>query len=296
MKKKQIKNSSTLATSSGIKKREVFAPRREDLKDPLVAYLSHIKKYPLLSKEEEFRVASEYKKTGDPELAKLLITSNLRFVVKIALEYAHFKVHLIDLIQEGNIGLMEAVRQYNPHKGTRVITYAVWWIRGNIQDYIMKQKSIVKMGTTRAQKKLFYNLEKESKKLEKMGVLPTPALLSERLDVPEKDIKIMSQRLKNPDVSWDKVQTSSFFPNFSEDRSDPQKNLELKEKVQMVKQRIQSLLPDLNEKEVYVLKKRLVTEEPQTLNEIGKNFGITREAVRQIESRLVKKIKDGLPD
>ena len=140
------------------------------LSDGLTAYLAAINKYPLLTKEQEAEIARRYKEEGDPKDAEILVTSNLRFVVKVAAEYSQFGAKLIDLIQEGNVGLMHAVREFNPYKGVRLITYAVWWIRGYIQEYMMRQYSMVRIGTTHNQRKLFYKLEKEKARLDQMGL------------------------------------------------------------------------------------------------------------------------------
>ena len=143
----------------------IIDPRAIKSSDPLVMYLNEIRKYPLLTREQEADYAKKYFETKDPEIAQRLVKHNLRFVVKVAAEYSKFGAKMIDLIQEGNIGLMHAVREFNPYKGVRLITYAVWWIRGYIQEYMMKQYSLVRIGTTQNQKKLFYNLQKEKEKL-----------------------------------------------------------------------------------------------------------------------------------
>ena len=170
--------------------------------DPLAAYLAEVRRYPMLSREEEYRLAVEYHRTHEPRLAQRLVTANLRFVVKVAAEYAQFGAQMLDLIQEGNVGLMHAVREFDPYKDVRLITYAVWWIRGYIREYLLKQHSIVKMGASPAQKKLFYNLQKEIQKLEGSGILPTTERLSHQLALPEKSVQDMQNRLKK-DMSLD---------------------------------------------------------------------------------------------
>ncbi len=264
--------------------------------DPLVLYLNEIRKYPLLTKEEEKKLALKYHETKDPLAAEKLVTSNLRFVVKVAAEYAKFGVKLMDLVQEGNVGLMHAVKEFNPYKGVRLITYAVWWIRGYIRDYLLKQHSMVKIGTTRSQKKLFYQLQKEQQKLESLGEEAPVALLSSRLNVSEKDVRMMSQRMKNRDISLDQplddessahlidVQTSTATP--------PDQELENKEMVNLLKEKIEEIRPTLNEKEVAILEERILSDEPKTLQEIGDRFGITRERARQIEEKLILSLKE----
>ena len=160
--------------------------------DPVASYMAEIRKYPLLTREQESELAKKYFETKDPQAAQALVTANLRFVVKVALDYSRFGARLIDLVQEGNMGLMHAVRDFNPYKGVRLITYAVWWIRGYIQEYLMKQYSLVKIGTTQNQKKLFYQLQKQKEALEAMGEPGSIALLSSRLNIPEEEVKMMT--------------------------------------------------------------------------------------------------------
>ncbi|MDZ4084398.1 MAG: sigma-70 family RNA polymerase sigma factor, partial [Bdellovibrionales bacterium] len=169
--------------------------------DPVAVYMAEVRRYPLLTREQEQELARRYRETGDKRAAEALVTSNLRFVVKVAAEYSRFGARLIDLVQEGNVGLMHAVREFNPYKGVRLITYAVWWIRGYIQDYLMRQYSMVRIGTTQSQRKLFYRLQKEKDLLESMGEEPTVKLLSSRLGVSESDVESMSQRMQGRDVS-----------------------------------------------------------------------------------------------
>ena len=271
------------------------------LSDGLNYYLETIQRYPLLSKEEEFKIAKRYQETRDPKDAEILVTSNLRFVVKVAAEYSQFRSKLIDLIQEGNIGLMHAVKEFNPYKGARLITYAVWWIKGYIQDYLIKQYSLVRIGTTHSQRKLFYNLEKEKNKLDRMGMEPTVKLLSNQLGVSEKDVRMMEQRMARKDVSLDqsiKDNESTHFLDFeaSSNRNITEELIE-KESLQKLKEVIHHLKDQLSKKEIYILEKRLLSDEPMKLQEIGNDWGVSREAVRQMEARLLKKIKKQmLPD
>ncbi len=176
--------------------------------DPLTLYLTEIRKYPLLTREQEAELAKRYYDTKDPQLAQTLVKSNLRFVVKIAAEYAKFSSKLIDVIQEGNVGLMHAVKEFNPYKGNRLITYAVWWIRGYIQEYLMRQFSMVRIGTTANQRKLFYQLQRQKQELEKMSSPENVALLSHKLGIPEDEITEMAKRLSSRDVSLDKPSSS----------------------------------------------------------------------------------------
>jgi RNA polymerase sigma-32 factor len=265
------------------------------LTDGLSFYLEAIQKYPLLSKEEEAKIAQRYHEHRDPKDAEILVTSNLRFVVKVAAEYSQFGSKLIDLIQEGNVGLMHAVTEFNPYKGARLITYAVWWIRGYIQDFLMKQHSMVKIGTTHNQRKLFYNLEKEKARLDQMGMEPTVKLLSDRLGVPEKDVKIMEKRLSGKDLSLDQPLgddgQSTRLDLESDGSEDITDVLIEKESLAHLQQALEKIKPELSEKEQHLLETRLLSDEPVTLQQIGDEWGVTREAVRQMEARLLKKIK-----
>lgn len=271
-------------------------------KDPLTMYLNELRKYPLLSKEEEIQIAQKYFETKDPSAAQKLVQSNLRFVVKIAAEYAKFSSRMIDLIQEGNVGLMHAVKEYNPNKGARLITYAVWWIRGYIQEYLMRQFSMVRIGTTANQRKLFYQLQKQKQDLEKMMSQEALTELSLKLGIPEDEIAEMSKRLSGRDVSLDKpvgndnddaISLGSLLKK--DDGSLPlDEQMALEEQILILKEAIEKIHPTLNDKEKILLSERILNEEPLTLQEIGEKYGISREAVRQNEARLIQKIKSAM--
>lgn len=263
--------------------------------DGLTTYLSELRKYPLLTREEEEKIAKRYFEKGNPKDAELLVTSNLRFVVKVAAEYARFGAKLIDLIQEGNVGLMHAVKEFNPYKGVRLITYAVWWIKGYIQEYLMRQYSMVRIGTTQNQRKLFYNLEKEREKLLHEGMEVTPKLLSSRLGVSEDEIKSMELRLGGRDLSLDQPldeSSKSTLADFEAGDEMPMDVLmEYHESLSLLQEALEHIRPDLNEKETLLLEQRLLADEPKTLQEIGEEWHVTREAVRQMEVRVMKKLK-----
>ncbi len=274
----------------------VAKPRALVSTDPVTSYLAEIKKYPLLSKAKEHELAVKYFNTKDPAIAQILVTSNLRFVVKIAAEYSKFGARLIDLIQEGNVGLMRAVREFNPYKGTRLITYAVWWIRGYIREYLLKHYSMVKIGTTQNQKKLFYNLMKEKAQIEHEGLTPTTKLLSTRLGVREKDVEVIQERLSAKDVSLDAPLDSESQSRLLDFQTNPDElsiddQLSLLEQLELLRQNIDKIRPSLNEKELYLLEHRMLSDNPMTLQEVGDHYGVTREAVRQSEARLLEKIK-----
>lgn len=265
--------------------------------DPVSQYLAEIRKYPLLDREEERRIAEHYYETGDQKSAEILVTSNLRFVVKIAAEYAKFGAKLIDLIQEGNIGLMQGVREFNPYKGVRLISYAVWWIRGYIQEYLMRQYSLVRIGTTHNQRKLFYQLQKERDELERMGVEAGIKQLSGRLGISEGEIRSMNQRLTGRDVSLsvptgtDQSNSTLLDMQADESLSDVDSFIGQNEEINILRNSIKDLRPELNPREIEILDKRILADDPLTLQEIGDLNNTTREAVRQMEARLLKKIK-----
>jgi RNA polymerase sigma-32 factor len=263
--------------------------------DPVAHYMAEIARYPLMTREQEKEIAIRYRETGDPKAAEALVTSNLRFVVKVASEYTKFGARLIDLVQEGNVGLMHAVKEFNPYKGTRLITYAVWWIRGYIQEFLMRQYSMVRIGTTATQRKLFYQLQREREKLEKMGIEGIHQL-SGKLGVSEEEITDMQSRLSGRDVSLDapvgEDGNARLIDLQSEaDPSAMDENYGRKEELAILSEKIEALRPTLNEKEKFLLDARVLSDEPMTLQEIGDKYGTTREAVRQMENRLLEKIR-----
>lgn len=265
--------------------------------DPVARYMQEIGRYKLLTREQEQELAIRFRETGDPKAAEALVTSNLRFVVKVAAEYTRFGARLIDLVQEGNVGLMHAVKEFNPYKNVRLITYAVWWIRGYIQEYLMRQYSMVRIGTTANQKKLFYQLQKEREKLERIGLEQGIAQISGRLGVPENEVLEMHSRLSGRDVSLDAPVSEDGNSRMLDLQSEPDSTnlideLGSREEVAQLIEKLEELRPTLNERELVLLDERLLADEPLTLQEIGDKYGTTREAVRQMEVRLMKKIKD----
>ncbi|MBW1974481.1 MAG: RNA polymerase factor sigma-32 [Deltaproteobacteria bacterium] len=264
--------------------------------DPLYLYLQEIRKYPLLTKEEEIELAKRYKEKGDIEAAYKLVTSNLRLVVKIAMEFQKYWMqNLMDLIQEGNIGLMQAVKKFDPYRGYKFSYYASFWIKAYIIKFIMENWNLVKIGTTQAQRKLFFNLRKEKEKLEMHGIEATPQLLSKRLHVKESDVVEMDQRLSGSEMSLD-----SPVSNDSEDThlaflADPtpavDDRMASEQAREILHEKLMQFRKHLKDKEAVIFDKRLIAEQPLTLQEIGDQFGISRERVRQIEARLKKKLK-----
>jgi RNA polymerase sigma-32 factor len=266
------------------------------VKNSLESYLAQINQFPLLTRKEEFRLAVRYRKHNDIEAAHKLITSNLRFVVKVALEYRTYGVKLADLIQEGNIGLMVAVKKFNPYRRYRFISYAVWWIRAYIQNYIIRTWSLVKIGTTQAQKKLFYKIGKVRKALESDQENEKKyEHLAKDLEVAKEDIIEMEQRLSSRDLSLDSTlgedHQLTHLELLQEDKPNQEELFAQEEEKRIRKQKVDSAMIRLSEKERYVIKNRVMADEPLTLQEIGNHLHLSRERVRQIEGEALKKLK-----
>jgi RNA polymerase sigma-32 factor len=264
--------------------------------DPLQRYFEELRRYPLLSREQEYELAVEFKETEDPELAYRLITANLRLVVKIAMEYQSAANNLLDLIQEGNVGLMQAVKKYDPFKEIRLSSYAQWWIRAYILKYLVNNARMVKIGTTQAQRKLFFNLRKEKERLELLGFKPEPALLAERLDVRESDVIEMEQRLSSGDVSLDtpvgddsKSTIVDLVPAGGEDAEEKVMEQEF---LAQFRNYMEEFAETLKDREKVIWEKRLASDEPMTLQEVGELFGVTRERARQIEKGISLRFRD----
>jgi RNA polymerase sigma-32 factor len=266
------------------------------LKDSLESYLRKINQFPLLTPKEEFQLAENYRKNNDVEAAHQLVTSNLRFVVKMALEYKAYGVKLADLIQEGNIGLMMAVKKFDPNRGYRFISYAVWWIRAYIQNFIIKSWSLVKIGTTQSEKKLFYKIGEVRKALESNREKEDKyRSLAERLDVSEKEIIEMEQRMSSRDLSLDAVfdqdQELTHLDILQDDRMNQEERLAQEEEKNVRERKVHDAMRRLSEKEKYVIQNRIMADEPLTLREIGEHLRLSRERVRQIESEALRKLK-----
>lgn len=269
----------------------------------LQRYLAEISNYPVLSREEEYKLAMKYKKDGDLEAARKLVTANLKFVVRVANEYKNYGLNTMDLIQEGNVGLMHAVKGFDPTKGYRLISYAVWWIRAYIQNYIIKSWSLVKVGTTQAQRKLFYKLRSTKNELEMGGESMSAEdyrELAERLEVPDEAVMEMDQRMGSKDFSLDaEIQSENNVSHldFLADDEENQEELFTKaEEEEKVRSGMDVALKTLKDRERYIIEKRVLSDNPLTLEEIGTKFNISRERVRQIESAALKKIKDVLEE
>ncbi len=273
--------------------------------DPLQRYLAEISRYSLLTREREVELGILIQEEGDPDAAYEMVTSNLRLVVKIALEFQRvWMQNLLDLIQEGNIGLMQAVKKFDPYKNVKFSYYASFWIKAYILKFIMDNWRLVKIGTTQGQRKLFFKLKKEKQKLIDEGFDPKPKLLSERLGVTEKEIMHMDQRLNSWDVSLDApVKDDSDTEKIDlldvEDES-VEDQVAQKEIESLLHQKIDRFKKKMTPREIYIFEKRIFSESPATLQEIGDRYGISRERVRQVEKNVIKKLrtyfKQEIPD
>ncbi len=269
--------------------------------DPLSRYLADIRRFPILSREEEEKISRDYKlaEKDDPrrayDLAYKLVTSNLRLVVKIANEFARASRNLLDLIQEGNLGLMEAVKHFNPDRRIRFPSYAVWWVRAYIYRYLINNWRLVKIGTTQAQRKLFFNLRKETERLEAEGFAPQPRLLAQRIGVKESEVREMQERMAQSEVSLDQPVgidgDARLMDSIPDTSRSPEEMTAGSQWRSFAKEKVGEFESTLKDKELEIFRSRLLAEEPITLQEIGERFGISRERVRQIESRLKRRLK-----
>ncbi|MBE9522314.1 MAG: RNA polymerase factor sigma-32 [Proteobacteria bacterium] len=262
-------------------------------------YLWEIRRYRLLTKEEEIELAIRYREKNDQEAGQKLILANLRLVVKIAMDFHRYWMkNLMDLIQEGNVGLMQAIRKFDPHKGIKFSYYASFWIKAYILKFIMENWKLVKIGTTQAQRKLFFNLTKEKERLLSLGYDPEPKLLAERLDVKKDEIIEMAQRLGGWEVSLDapvkedsKQDYSSFLPS---PESGADELISVKERRELLQEKLEEYRNTLSGKHRDIFDNRILTEEPLTLQELGDKHSISRERVRQIQEKILKKAKEWL--
>lgn len=277
----------------------IEAPKDTGLRkyDAFTAYLSEVQRHKLLTPDEEHELAVRYATTADVKAAARMVTANLRLVVKIAFEYRRAYRNLMDLIQEGNIGLMQAVKRYDPYRGVKLSSYAAWWIRAYILRFILNNWRLVKLGTTQTQRKLFFNLNKEKQRLIALGVDPTSAELSRQLEVPEHEVVEMDRRLSGSDLSLDApigdgdgkpTTRMDLLPSGNARVDDLLAGAEISD---MVRERLEAFGRTLVNKEAAIFQDRLMHDEPATLQEIGDRYGISRERVRQIEKRLQDKLR-----
>jgi len=270
--------------------------------DPMAAYLREVQRHPLLTPEQTHELAAKFVQTQDPAIAAQLVTANLRLVVKIAYEYRRAYKNIMDLVQEGNIGLMQAVKRYDPYRGVKLSSYAAWWIRAYILRFILNNWRLVKLGTTQAQRKLFFNLRKKRAELQAMGVDPTNAEIAKHLNVPESDVAEMDVRLAQSEKSLDAPVGDADGRAIA--KVDMMPAAGAGPETQMADEELQSLLKDKlaefrktlagKEKDVAIFDMRLVADDPLTLQDLGDKFGISRERVRQLEQRLLARLRDYL--
>ena len=265
----------------------------------LSRYLAEIRKFPLLTPEDEFMFAKRLKEHGDPEAARRLITSHLRLVAKIAMGYRGYGLPVSEIVSEGNVGLMQAVKRFDPDKGFRLATYAMWWIRAAIQEYVLRSWSMVKLGTTAAQKKLFFNLRKAKSKIgaiEEGDLTPAhTAKLADQLGVTEKEVTEMNRRLSGPDSSLNaplRSESENEWQDWlADDMPDQETRLAEREERGDRHALLTNALDTLNERERDIIQERRLKDEPATLEELSQKYGVSRERVRQIEVRAFEKLQ-----
>ena len=268
--------------------------------DPLSRYLDTVRNTPRLTPEEEHQLALRVKHHNDREAALKLVTSHLWLVVAIAFEFRSQFQNMLDLIQEGNIGLMRAVQRFDPFKGARLPTYAAYWVRAYILKYILDNWRLVRVGTTNVRRKLLYNLNKVTQELRAAGMEPTPKLLAEHFEASEEDVQAVQKSLSSADVSIDATVSDESKRTYAEVIGDkaPDHDEELGDEqvMSLVRKHINEFAKSLKSSDRTILYERLMTDEPMTLAEIGEKHGVTREAIRQAETRLIKKLKKHLEE
>jgi RNA polymerase sigma-32 factor len=261
-------------------------------KTTLDQYFKEINRYPLLSRNDEFELARRMKEEGDQECARRLITANLRFVVKTAFQYRKYQMNMVDLIQEGNLGLMTAVQKFDPYRGYRLISYAVWWIKAYIQNFILRSWSLVKIGTTGQQRKMLFGKRRNPNEFEdeteELTVLPAIASHS-ATELMQLNTRT-ARRDFSLDSSLDETARVAYVDLLRADEELQDDCLGREEAREIVRRRIEETVEDLSDRERYILENRILTDEPMTLQAIGDRFNVTRERTRQVESGLKKKL------
>jgi RNA polymerase sigma-32 factor len=269
----------------------------------LSRYLQEIRKFPMLEPQEEYMLAKRWKEHGDKEAAHKLVTSHLRLVAKIAMGYRGYGLPIGEVISEGNVGLMQAVKRFEPEKGFRLATYAMWWIRASIQEYILRSWSLVKMGTTAAQKKLFFNLRKvkgQIQAIEEGDLRPEQvAHIADRLGVTEEEVISMNRRLSGPDNSLNAPlradsEGGEWQDWLVDDNADQEANLGEQQEMELRREMLARAMQSLNEREMHILTERRLKDEPATLEDLSQEYGISRERVRQIEVRAFEKLQKAM--
>ncbi len=281
-----------LSPSSGVS-------RRDDL---LSSYLAEVRRHPLLDPEEEHKLAVRYAETGDPMAAQRLVTANLRLVVKLAFQYHRQWSNVLDLIQEGNVGLVEALSRYDPYRGIRFSSYAQYWIRAMILRFLMDNYRLVRLGSTRHGRKLFFQLQKERERLMREGVAPSTRALAEALDVPEEEVVNVERHLSAPALSLHSPVGSAEGRPLSEivqdeDHQDPEAAFASGELGGVVQEKLAAFAETLtDERERAIWERRLVAADPASLSDLGDAFGVSKERIRQVESRIKRRLKEFLID
>jgi RNA polymerase sigma-32 factor len=263
--------------------------------------MAELRHHAPISREEEHALAVRWRENGDLEAARRLVLSNLRLVVKIALEYRRSWTNLLDLVQEGNVGLLQAVQRFDPEQGVKLASYAAYWIRAYILKYLIDNIRMVRLGSSRAERKLFFRLNREKRELERQGFEIEPRLLAERLDVTEKDVVQMEQRLAESDLSLDAPLGAgdpdrSFGDLISSSGASVEDQVGDQELRRVFLARVREFAAGLDEREQRIVEARILAEDPLTLQELGDEFGVTRERVRQLETRLVKRLREYLKE
>jgi RNA polymerase sigma-32 factor len=263
--------------------------------DTLEHYMAQINRFTLLSREEEVELALRYRRRGDLEAAHRLICANLRFVVKIAHEYRSYGMKVLDLIQEGNIGLMMAVKKFDPERGIRLISYAVWWIRAYINNFIVRSWSLVKIGTTQAQKKLFFKLNQTRNAIRRLTGGEDTGEIARELEVRDDEVEEMARRMAARDSSLDlelnEGENYTLMDSLADDRENQEDQLLLKEEDRILTGQVAAALQKLNDRERRIVHDRILQDHPRTLQELADDYGISRERIRQLEKNALAKLK-----
>ena len=267
-------------------------------RDPMAAYMAEVRRHPLLTREEEYELAVRWVEDGDTEAAKMLVTSNLRLVVKIAHDYRRAHQNILDLVQEGNVGLIKAVQKFDPYRGVKLSTYSGWWIKAYILKYILNTWRLVKIGTTQNQRKLFFNLRKQRAALKAAGIDPTPDKIAEALDVSTAEVIEMERRMGSPDqslnapLSADDGDGGRTRMDLLEDAgADPAADVEQSQFKDLLREKLETFGATLSGRELEIFDDRLMADEPVTLQELGGRWGVSRERARQLEKRMVLRLR-----
>ncbi|MEE2679005.1 MAG: RNA polymerase factor sigma-32 [Myxococcota bacterium] len=271
--------------------------RSPEVSDALTRYMAELAHHAPISREEEKELAIRWREEGDVEAARRLVLANLRLVVKIAMEYRRAWANTLDLIQEGNLGLMQAVQRFDPSQDVKLSSYSAYWIRAYILKYILDNIRMVRLGRSRAERKLFFRMNKEKRELEREGFQPEPRLLAERLDVTEEDVLNMEQRLAEPELSLnapvrrddESSERGDFVPADVQSAEDSVASGEVR---RVFLEKVGEFAEELDERDRQILEERLLAEEPCTLQELGRSFGVSRERVRQLENRLIQRLTE----